>query len=188
MPARQLWMFLTDLDVERLIGELAARDPGLVASRGRYLRGDPQDLVRAPEKLERRESVPGESRTYLLHPKYSSEVVTHLQTEGPFEGFAQIDEERTDCLVLARKTPRSGELEPARLYAHVNFWRAADKVRKRPMFSIWASQILKWLEPRLPPTSVDFMRIAPDALARAKAGELKLTYLYRTIAPVTDRP
>jgi hypothetical protein len=188
MPARQLWMFLTDRDVETLIADLCAREPGLVVSGGRYLRGDPQDLVRAPSTLERRESLPGETRTYLLHPKYSGDIVAHPQTEGPFAGFAQIDEERTDCIVLARKLPRPGELEPARLYAHVTFWRAADKVRKRPMFTVWASQTLKWLEPRLPRTSVEFMRIGPDALAKARSGELKLTYLYRAIAaePVTD--
>lgn len=188
MPARQLWMFLTDRDVDALIGDIAARDAGLVVSRGRYLRGDPQELLRAPEKLERRESLPNESRIYLLHQKHSADIVAHLQPEGPFQGFSQIDEERTDCLVLARKLAPAGELEPARLYAHVTFWRAADKVRKRPMFSIWASQTLKWLEPRLPPTSVSFMRIGQDALAKARSGELKLTYLYRTIAPepVTD--
>ena len=32
-------------------------------------------------------------------------------------------------------------------------------------------------------TSVKFMHIGPDALARAKGGELKLTYLYRPVAP-----
>ncbi len=179
MPARQLWAFLTDKDLEEVIGKIAAREPGLVVSRGRYLRGDAQDLLQEPSRLERRESLPGERRTYLLHRKHSAEIVAHLQPAGPFAGWTQIDEERTDCLVLLQKDAPSGQLEPARLYAHVTFWRAADKVRKRPMFSIWASQTLKWLDAQLPSTSVKFMRIGRDALARAKAGEVKLTSLYR---------
>jgi hypothetical protein len=32
------------------------------------------------------------------------------------------------------------------------------------------------------------IRIGPDALRGAKAGELRLTYLYRTIAPEPDAP
>jgi hypothetical protein len=50
------------------------------------------------------------------------------------------------------------------------------------MFSIWASQTLKWLDAKLATTAVKFIHIGPDALARAKGGELKLTYLYRPIA------
>ena len=182
MPARQLWAFFTERDVEELIAKIAAREPGLAVSQGRYLRGNPQDLLDGPEKLERREALPGERRIYLLHRKHCSEIVTHLQPRGPFAGWSQIDEERTDCMVLRLKDAPAGELEPARLYAHVTFWRAADKVRKRPMFSIWASQTLKWLQAQLPSTSVKLMRIGTDALARAKAGEVKLTYLYRSIA------
>src|SRR6267142_2874654 len=75
------------------------------------------------------------SSDLLLHRKHSAEIVTHLQPAGPFAGWSQIDEERTDCLVIARKIAPAGELEPARIYAHVTFWRAADKARKRPMFS-----------------------------------------------------
>ena len=76
MPARQLWMFLTELDVDARVAESAAREPGLSVSRGRYLRGDPQDLLRDPEKLERRESLPNESRIYLLHRKHSADIVS----------------------------------------------------------------------------------------------------------------
>jgi hypothetical protein len=183
MPARQLWAFLSETDVAELIRKIGEREPGLAVSGGRYLRGDPVALLHDPGALERRESLPGERRVYLLHRKYSTDIVTHLQPAGPFAGWSQIDEERTDCMVLRLKASPPGELEPARLYAHVNYWRAADKERKRPMFSIWASQTLKWLAPQLPPTSAKMMRIGPDALARAKEGTLRLTYLYRTIAP-----
>src|SRR5260370_33242181 len=181
MPARQLWAFLTDKGPEEVMGKIAAREPGLVVSRGRYLRGDAQDLLEEPSRLERGESLPGEQRTYLLHRKHSAEIVTHLQPAGPFAGWTQIDEERTDCLVLLQKDAASGQLEPARLYAHVTFWRAADKVRKRPMFSIWASQTLKRLDGQPPSTSVKVMRIGPDALAEAQAGGGKLTYLDREV-------
>ena len=183
MPARQLWAFLSDADVRDLIARIGAREPGLAVSQGRYLRGDSQALLQDPAALERRESLPGERRIYLLHRKHSAEIVTHLQPAGPFAGWAQIDEERTDCLVVQRKDSPAGELEPSRIYAHVTFWRAADKVRKRPMFSIWAGQTLKWLATQLPETSVKMIRIGPDALAQAKAGTLRLTYLYRAIEP-----
>src|SRR5919204_590857 len=183
MPARQLWAFLTGRDVQELIDQLAAREPGLTVSQGRYLRGDPQALLRGPAALERRESLPGERRLYLLHAKYSADIVTHLQPAGPFAGWSQIDEEKTDCIVVRLKNSPAGELEPARIYAHVTYWRAADKARKRPMFSIWASQTLKWIAARLPPTSAKMIRIGADALAQAKTGQVRLTYLYRTIEP-----
>lgn len=188
MPARQLWAFLTDFDVEKLLAGIASREPGLVISLGRYLRGDASALLGDPASLERRESLPGERRIYLLHRKHSADVVAHVQPEGPFAGWAQIDEERTDCMVLLRKEARPGELEPSRLYAHVTYWRAADKVRKRPMFSIWASQTLKWVASQLQPSAAKMIRIGPDALQRARSGEVRLTYLYRTIAPEPQPP
>jgi hypothetical protein len=183
MPARQLWAFLTENDLRELIGQIAAREPGLTVSQGRYLRGDPRALLDDPAALERRESLPGERRIYLLHRKYSADIVAHLQPAGPFAGWSQIDEEKTDCIVVRLKESPAGELEPARIYAHVTWWRAADKARKRPMFSIWASQTLKWLDARLPSTSAKMMRVGPEALAEAQAGRLRLTYLYRTIPP-----
>jgi hypothetical protein len=183
MAARQLWAFLTQDDVRQLLERLEVREPGLVSSGGRYLRGDPQDLLRNPAALERRESLPAEKRIYLFHSKHSAEVVVHQQPAGPFAGWSQIDEERSDCLVLALKEAPAGELEPARLYGYVTFWRAADKARKRPMFSIWASQTLKWVAAQLQASAVKFIRIGPDALAKAKAGQVRLTYLYRQIGP-----
>jgi hypothetical protein len=183
MPARQLWAFLTEHDVDELIAGIAAREPGLVVSRGRYFKGEPAALLTNPETLERQESLPQERRIYLLHRKHSAAIVTNLQPAGPFAGWSQIDEERTDCMVIRLKSAGEGLLEPAQIYAHVTYWRAADKERKRPMFSIWAGQTMKWLAARLPSTSVKFMRIGPQAQEKARAGEVKLTYLYRTIGP-----
>ncbi len=184
MPARQLWAFLTRRDVSDLIARIAAREEGLVWSEGRYLRGDPAALLEDPARLERREALPAERRLYLLHRKHCRDIVVHPQPAGPFKGWSQIDEDRTDCLVLRLKEAAPGELEPAQLYAQVTFWRAGDKVRKRPMFSIWASQTLKWAEAQLPPTAAKMLRIGADALAKANAGELKLVYLYRPVAPL----
>jgi hypothetical protein len=188
MAARQLWLFLTDADVRSVLATLEAREPGHVVSQGRYLRGDHKDLLAAPAKLERRESLPAERRLYLLHRKHSAEVVAHPQPAGPFAGWAQIDEERTDALVLRIPEERPEEIQPARLYAHTSYWRAGEKIRKRPVFALWANQTLRWMAAQLPRTSVAFIRIGPDALARAKAGTLKLTYLYRTIAPEAATP
>src|SRR5262245_38749512 len=112
MAARQLWLFLTDPDVRSVLAILEGREPGLVVSQGRYLRGDPVDLLAAPARLERRESLPAERRLYLLHRKHSAEVVAHPQPAGPFAGWAQIDEERTDALVLRIPQERPDELEP----------------------------------------------------------------------------
>jgi hypothetical protein len=180
---RQAFLFLTDDDVAALLAELERREPGLVVSWGRYLRGDPADLLLDPARLERRESLPAERRAYLLHRKHCGEIVAHPQPSGPFAGWSQIDEERTEALVLRVPSRGPGELWPARLYAHTTFWRAERKTKKRPMFAIWVNQTLRWIKSRYPATSVSFMRIGPDALAKAKAGTLRLTYLYRAIAP-----
>ena len=184
MAARQLWLFLTSQDVESLLTMLDAREPGLTWSQGRYLRGNPADLLAGPSRLERRESLPAEKRIYLLHRKHSAEVVAHLQPAGPFAGWAQIDEERTDALVLRLPEAPPDEVQPARLYAHTSYWRGGEKTRKRPVFAVWANQTLRWLAANLPRTSVDFIRIGQDALERATTGTLRLTYLYRPIAPV----
>lgn len=183
MPARQIWLFLTEVDVRVLLEDLHRREPGLSASSGRYFQGEPKDLLEDPSRLGRRESLPGERRLYLLHRKHSSDLVAHLQPLGPFAGWMQIDEERTDALVLRMPDAKDHDLSPARLYAHTTFWRGADKTRKRPMFSIWASQTMRWVLGRYPSTSVRFIRIGPDALQKARARELRLTYLYRQIAP-----
>lgn len=184
MAARQLWVFLTEADVEHLFALLDRREPGLVTSGGRYLKGDAQALVRDPTSLARREALPGERRLYLLHPKHSAAIVAHPQPAGPFAGWSQIDEERTDALILRTPTGPSGELGPSRLYAHTSFWRGPEKIRKRPVFAIWANQTLRFLLGQLPSSAVSFMHIGPDALARAQAGTLRLTYLYRPIGPV----
>ena len=183
MAPRQIWMFVTDADVQALLARLEQHEPGLVVSSGRYLKGDPQALLGDPDTLERLESLPGERRYYLFHRKHSAEVVVHPQPAGPFVGWSQIDEERTDCLVLRMPAASPGEIGPSRLYANTSFWRGAAKTRKRPQFAIWANQTLRWFLAQLPSTAVDFMRIGPDALARATRGELQLMYLYRSIAP-----
>ena len=184
MAARQLWLFLIDADVTELLQQLELREPGLVASAGRYLRGEANALLTDPASLERREALPNERRLYLLHRKHSSATVTHRQPVGPFAGWSQIDEERTDCLVLQTPFVSPGQLAPSRLYAHTSFWRSGAKIRKPAPFALWANQTLRWLSTRYPSTSVDFMRIGPQALASCRDGGLRLTYLYREIAPV----
>src|SRR5437870_13584491 len=156
MAARQLWIFLTDADVDLLVAMLQAHEPGLSWSAGRYLQGDPRKLLSNPVELERRESLPGERRLYLLHQKHSAEVVAHGQPAGPFAGWAQIDEERTDAIVLRIPTAGGGRIQPARLYAHTSYWRGGQKIRKKPVFAVWANQTLRWLLSSFPSTSVPF--------------------------------
>jgi hypothetical protein len=187
MAARQIWLFLSDADVAGLLALLERREPGLVASAGRYLRGDPKKLLVEPAALERRAALPGEQKLYLFHRKHSADVVAHLQAEGPFAGWQQIDEERSDCLVLRRMSAPEGQLQPARLYGHTSLWRGEKKIRKRPVFAVWANQTLRWLLAQFPRTSVEFMRIGPDALEGARARTVQLTYLYRPIAPEPAR-
>jgi hypothetical protein len=195
MAVRQLWLFLTDADVAALVAEAERREPGVRASWGRYLRGDPALLRSEPARLERRESLPAERRLYLFHERHSVDLVVHEQPEGPFAGWSQIDEERSDCLVLHLPEGPPGapssdgaplELRPARLQANVVTWRGADKIRKRPQFSSWAGKVIKALLQIHTPSAVPFMRLGADALARAQAGTVRLTYLYRPIghAPV----
>ena len=194
MAARQLWLFLTEADVSALIACLERRNPGVRASFGRYLRGDASELKGDPSRLERRESLPGERRLYLFHERHSADLIVHQQPAGPFAGWSQIDEERSDCLVLhlpdalvspalEGTPPGDGplELRPARLQAHIVTWRGAEKARKRPQFTVWAGQAIKALLPIHTPSSVPFMRLGADALARARAGTVRLTYLYRPI-------
>jgi hypothetical protein len=184
MAARQIWLFLTDADVADLIARIDRREAGVVASQGRYLRGDTAALATDPTSLERRESMPGEARHYLFHRKHSADVVSHEQPAGPFQGWRQIDEERSDCLILRVPEPDGLDLGPSRVYASTSFWRGPTKIRKKPVFAVWANQTLRWLLGQYPSTAVDFMRIGPDALGRAQSGATRLTYLYRQIAPL----
>src|SRR2546428_14151063 len=117
MAARQLWLFLTGEDVRWLLDTLEAHEPGLIWSQGRYLRGDAPDLLAAPAQLERRESLPGERRLYLLHRRYSTEGVAHLQPAGPVAGGAQNDEEGADALVLRIPQERPDEIPAGRAHA-----------------------------------------------------------------------
>src|SRR2546428_14140582 len=112
MAARQLWLFLTGEDVRWLLDTLEAHEPGLIWSQGRYLRGDAPDLLAAPAQLERRESLPGERRLYLLHRRYSTEVVAHLQPAGPVAGGAQSDQNGGAPRGLGLPRNRAGR-EPA---------------------------------------------------------------------------
>src|SRR5437868_1186917 len=64
MAARQIWLFLADADIPELFARLEHKEPGLVASSGRYFRGDPSSLLTDPSALERAQR--GEARlTYL---------------------------------------------------------------------------------------------------------------------------
>jgi hypothetical protein len=56
------------------------------------------------------------------------------------------------------------------------------------MFSIWASQTLRWLVGRYAKTSVSFLRIGPETLASTRRREIRLSYLYREIAAEPGAP
>ena len=111
----------------------------------------------------------------------ADELMPVLAADAPPGSFAP--GQFTEALVLRVQSHRPGELWPAQLYAHTTFWRSEKKTKKRPLFAIWVNQTLRWIRGRYPATSVPFMRIGTDALGKARAGTLRLTYLYRTIAP-----
>jgi hypothetical protein len=182
MAARLLLAFLTDDDRATLLRELSLVSPGLVASSGRYLQGDPRALLSDPSGLARRESLPYEDRVYLFDREQSREVVVHEQPEGPFAGWSQLDEEQSDCLVLSRPRSRPGELLPSRLTAHVFLLRGELRIRKARSFTLWAAACFRTATRLLGRTVAPSLRAGPDARRRALAGELRLLYLNRPIA------
>lgn len=186
MGIRQLWLFVDEVDLPPLIALLDSADPGVSASWGRYLQGDARALLREPTGLTRREALPGERKLYLFHKRHSLDVVAHLMPAGPFVGYEQLDEERSDCLVLRVPDPQGATLEPSRLYAHTSLWRGSVQTKKRPAFTKWANASLKLLLGQLGSTGVRFMRIGPRTRALALGGERRLSYLLRPVSPVAS--
>jgi hypothetical protein len=183
MAARILLAFLTDDDRAALLREFSAVSSGLVASSGRYLKGDPRGLLSDPSGLARRESLPYEDRLYLFDREQSREVVAHEQPEGPFAGWSQLDEERSDCLVLSRPREQPGGLLPSRLTAHVFLLRGEQRIRKARSFTLWAAACFRAATRLLGRTVAPSLRAGPDARRRSLAGELRLLYLNRPVAP-----
>lgn len=184
MALRQIWLFLDEVDIAPVVALLEGADPGVTASWGRYLRGDPRALLDGSAALERREALPGERKLYLFHKRHSVDVVAHLMPAGPFAGLSQLDEERSDCLILRIPDPVGNVLEPARLYAHTSLWRGSLQTKKRHPFTRWANASLKLLLSKLGLTGIRFMRVGPGTRALAVRGERTLSYLLRPVSPV----
>lgn len=180
---RQFWLFMTADDEPALLAAIDAVDPGTVVLGGRYVRGEMEGvLARGPAGLEFPALTAREARRYLFHHRHSAALVAPPVTEGPLVGARAIDESRSDCLMLVRPEPDLGRLAPARLSAEIVRFARDARDRKPHAFIGWVNRVLRALRARYPRTAVDFMHVAPGALALADGGG-ELSYLHQRIAP-----
>lgn len=180
---RQLWVFLEEEDERELIARLSAEAP-LAVLRGRFFRGGEAELRAAPGGLETRELTSREHRTFLLHREASAQLVVHHHEDGPLAGWSTLDEVRSEVVVIHRPEREPQGLAPARILASTHAWFAGTRLRKSPAFTTWVSRVMKHVEQTYPPTSLDWIRVAPAALRQAHGGG-RLHYLYKEVSPVT---
>ncbi len=178
---RQFWIYLAPDDEAPFLQAIDAVDPGILVVPGRHLRGDASGLLaRGIDGIEFPSLSQREARRYVFHRRHSNALALFPVTEGPLAGANWLDETRSDCLLLVRPGINDNRLEPARLVAHLVRVSARERQKHAPGFIAWANRVLRDLPRRFPGTSVDFIRIAPAALAFARAGG-EITYLHQRI-------
>lgn len=187
MP-RQAWLFLLEGEERAVLERLRSLEGGeLRVVEGRYVRGKAAGFPGVPATLESRSAQPGERRLYVFHAEHSRSLVAHAQPQGPYAGWSLVDEERSDALVLVLPARRGLDVLPARLEAHLHVWRGDAKTRKHPPFITWAARLIRDTLRTYPRTGVPWLRATPGALAAARAGTARLSYLYRPI-PIGGDP
>ncbi len=97
-------------------------------------------------------------------------------------GWAALDEIHSEVLQLELPAPVHGRLAPARLAATVVGFEGYERIRKGAAFGRWVARVLRALAAAHPRTSVDFIHLAPGALAFAVQGG-QLTYLEEPVLP-----
>jgi hypothetical protein len=100
---------------------------------------------------------------------------------GPVSRHA-IDLDRSEVFELKVPPEVHGRLAPARLAASLHRFEGHAKVRKGAAFGRWVAKALRALGEAYPPSSVDFVHVAPGAAAFAAAGG-QLTYLEEPVLP-----
>ena len=183
---RQFLCYLTASDESELLRAIDALDPGLVILPGKYVaRTDAERLLEAPESFEFRPALRSQRRLYLAHREHARSLVLHLQSEGPRQGLAALDELHSELLQLELPAVAHGRLAPARLAATVVGFDEYSRIRKGAAYGRWVARVLRALEARYPRSSVEFVHVAPGALAFA-AGGGQLTYLEERVLPAPD--
>ena len=177
---RQVWIFLDDADEEAVLRSLDAGQ-GLRRLNGRFFRGTEADLRSRSEQLETAELKATERWIHLLHPTATQALVVHEVPEGPFQGWSRLDEVRSEVITLVRPLKDAQGLAPGQLRANTHAWFGGEKLRKSAAFSTWAADAMRTMEGD-PSTAFDWIRVAPAAAERARAGG-RLHYLFRAVSP-----
>lgn len=183
---RQFLCFVTGEDETSLLEAIDRIDPGLFVLQGKYVdTGDAAALLADPGARQYRQAVRSQRRLYLGHRQHTTTLVLHPQAEGPFRGLHALDELRSELFELHLPAPFHGRLAPARLATSVVGHQGYERIKKGAGFSRWVARVLRSLETLYPPSSVDFVHVAPGAAAWAASGGL-LTYLEEPVAPAPD--
>lgn len=184
---RQIRCFLAPSDRDPFLDAVDAIDPGLIVLPGRFVdAGDGAAILADPDAFEFRQGLRSERRLYLAHRRHTERLVLHPQEEGPLRGWWALDPLRSEVFELSLPAPRDGALAPARLAATVLAYVGYERVKKSPAFGRWVGRVLRALAARYPRSSVDFLHVAPGAIAFA-AGGGRLTYLEEPVLPAPHR-
>ncbi|WP_373044686.1 hypothetical protein [Vulgatibacter sp.] len=183
---RQFLCYLHGTDEAEFLRRIEAIEPGLVVLPGKYAdTGDASALLADPGAHAFRPAVRSVRRLYLAHRAHSRQLVLHQQGEGPNRGLHALDELRSEVMQLELPAPAHGRLAPARLSASVLAFEDYERIRKGAAFGRWVGRVLRSLEAALPRSSVEFVHVAPGAVAFA-AGGGQLTYLEEHVLPAPD--
>jgi hypothetical protein len=148
---------------------------------GRYVdTGDAAALLAEPSRFSFAQALRSERRLYLAHRVHTAGLVLQPPA-GPVPRHA-IDPERSEVFELKVPPEVHRRLAPARLAASLHRFEGHAKVRKGTDFGRWAAKALRALGEAYPPSSVDFVHVAPGAAAFAAAGG-QLTYLEEPVLP-----
>ena len=178
----QFLCFLHGADEAELLARLDAIDPGLVVLPGRYVdTGDAAALLADPSRFSFSQALRSERRLYLAHRRHAARLVLQPPA-GPRPDRHAIDPERSEVFELKLPPEVHGRLAPARLAASLHRFEGHAKVRKDAAFGRWVAKVLRELGAAYPPSSVDFVHVAPGAAAFAAAGG-QLTYLVEPVLP-----